>query len=108
VENLYNNPIVVKIMDGTPRSDVNLCRTCRNCKITVGALTGKETYTCRVFYERIEDRTEPASSCNKYDDKRQPSIENMEEIAWTLHADKGGRKVGFLSPEELKKKEDRI
>lgn len=108
MESLYNHPVVVKIRDGTPRSDVNLCRTCRNCKITVGALTGKETYQCRVFYEFIENRREPAATCNRYDDKRQPSIDNMEEIAWTLHTDKGDRKVGFLSPEEIKKREDRI
>lgn len=31
MSDLYNSGVVIKIHNGTPRSDVNLCPSCRHC-----------------------------------------------------------------------------
>jgi hypothetical protein len=44
------------------------------------------------------------SECNRYDDQRRPAIWEMKEIAWQLMTDKGGKSIGFISAEDLKKR----
>jgi hypothetical protein len=102
---VYSNPIALKIQHGTTRGDVNLCSTCRHCHRARSSMTGKETMICRADYYRSVMLTEPMAECTYYSDARRPTLEMMGDIAWSLMTDKGGRKIGFLSPEELRERE---
>lgn len=94
---LYSNPIVLKIHDGTPRSDVNLCPSCRNAHVMTEA-TGRKTVTCQAVYNQPRLIRNAVVSCSMYADRMQPTLSDMNEIAWTLMTDKGGRKLGFEPP----------
>lgn len=100
MENLYQNPVVFKIHNGTVRGDVNLCLGCRMSHRTVGSLSGRETITCNANYNHPRVMREPIANCSQYQDKNKPTLSDMAEIAWTLMTDKGGRKIGFQSPEQ--------
>ena len=97
---LYQNATVIKIQNGTDREDSNLCGSCRYSHIYTEAARGEKTVLCR--YDRPIQMRGPISACNKHSDKNRPSLDDMNEIAWQLQTNKGGRSLGFLSPEELK------
>ena len=106
-DNIYSNSLVLKIANGTPRSDENLCRTCRNCQISRGASSGRESYRCFANYNHPVMLREAMCRCSFYSDARRPTLDQMAQIAWSLMTDKGGRSIGFLSPEELREREQR-
>jgi hypothetical protein len=98
MENIYQNPVVFKIHNGTTRGDINLCTSCRFCHRTVASQSGRETMVCNA--NRPFAIKEPIATCNIYLDRSKPTLHDMQEIAWTLMTDKGGRKIGFQSPEQ--------
>lgn len=103
MENIRKSSTVLKIHNGTVRSDVNMCNTCRHAHITVGSLTGKEQYRCT--FDHTIYLSEPMAKCNKYLDNRVPTLIDMQGIAWQLMTDKGGRSIGFLSPDKVREME---
>ena len=100
MENVYQNPVVFKIHNGTVRSDTNLCASCRHCHRAVGSSSGRETLRCNLNYTYPITLREPVAHCNAYSNRNLPTLDQMMEIAWTLMTDKGGRKIGFQSPED--------
>jgi len=42
--------------------------------------------------------------CSAYEDKRNPTLSAMAEIAWPVAVDKKGKRAGFLSPDEFQKR----
>jgi len=44
-------------------------------------------------------------SCSGYSDRRQPSLREMEEIAWVLRTDARRNRVGFVQARDLKPQE---
>jgi len=103
MQNLYSNPVVLKVINGTQRSDVHLCRTCSMGHHIQAANSGFELIRCMRFSPLVIQ--EPIARCSHYLDRTRPSLQAMEEIAWSLMTDKGGRSLGFLSPEELRRRE---
>lgn len=101
-DDLYQNQLVLKMQNGTDREDKNLCGTCRHSHIYTEAARGERTVLC--VYDRPIRMHGPISQCNKHVDRMAPTLNDMNEIAWQLMTNKGGRHVGFLSPEELKAK----
>jgi hypothetical protein len=55
---------------------------------------------CNAIYNRPTELREPIAHCTAHQDKNQPTLNDMNEIAWSLMTDKGGRKIGFQSPEQ--------
>jgi hypothetical protein len=104
MEDIYANPVVLKIHGGTPRGDRNLCSTCRQCQRTKGMNSGRETALCFASGSQPRRLSEPMVECSSYSDKRTPDLFSMKEIAWSLMTDKGGRKIGFLSPEQVRER----
>jgi len=100
-DDLYRNSVVVKMQGGTDREDTNLCGSCRHSHIFTEAARGEKTVFC--CYDVRVRMKGPISQCNKHSDRNQPSLHDMNEIAWQLQTNKG-RHVGFLSPEELRTK----
>jgi hypothetical protein len=90
----YSNPIVLKIHNGTPRSDVNLCRTCRYAH-SYQTQTGREEVRCNSDRPFIVQ--DSVTRCSRYYDRTKPALHEMSEIAWTLETSKG-RVLGFKPP----------
>jgi hypothetical protein len=43
----------------------------------------------------------PVSECSSYDDKRLPSVRDLEKIAWILLTKKTGRHIGFVTAKQF-------
>jgi hypothetical protein len=106
MEDIFSNSLVLKVLGGTVSSMENMCATCRNASIRVGAYSGRKTVSCLADYYHPIELREPVAQCNRYIDSRRPTIEQMKEIAWELMTNKGGTKIGFRSPEE-RRQDDR-
>jgi hypothetical protein len=102
MENIYQNPVVLKVINGTRHGGTNLCLTCRNALHMQSAVTGKERILCNAT-QRFEV-LEPVARCTGYLDRTKPTLMDMQEIAWSLQTDKGGRSIGFMSPEQLRER----
>lgn len=92
--------IHIKVKGGTAKSDEDLCGTCRQCI----AINGRRY--CSVLDSGLNGPArivERVYSCSGYDDKRQPKMHEMEDIAWRIVTKKAGRDAGFVSPKEYKK-----
>lgn len=105
MENVYQNPVVFKIHNGTQQSTANLCANCRHAHRTVGAHIGQESVRCLVAYNSVVTLRGPIAACNMHSDRNLPTLSDMQEIAWSLMTDKGGRKIGFQSPEQRRERD---
>ena len=105
MEDIYSNPLVLKVLGGTSLSTENLCATCRNAQMTVGTYSGRRTVRCDANYSHPVELREPMANCNRYSDARRPTIDQMQQIAWELMTNKGGSRIGFRSPEERRRDE---
>jgi len=99
---LYSNPIVVKVQNGTTRSNSqSLCRTCRFAHIIKGfnneheVRCGRVDPSLRIRYDVAE--------CTEYEHATAPTLGRMEDTAWILMTKKTGNVIGFVNPEEWKK-----
>ena len=100
MENIHQNPLVFKIHNGTERNDrPNLCKTCYCGQVFIGRDTGKQTVICNKPTPAVLMQ-EAVVSCTGYYDRTQPSLSDMQDIAWTVNTDKSGRTVGFKPPEK--------
>lgn len=71
----------IKVQDGTPRSDLkSLCLTCHSSSIVKGRNLEYMIY-CHTFERNVSF---PVVECSSYSDKRQPSIHDMQKIAWNV------------------------
>jgi hypothetical protein len=93
--------VSIKVKGGTPQGSDSLCRTCSHGHIIKGFCASQEEVFCRFFYIEREIRF-PVMECTFYEDRRLASKKDMEEIAWILRTDMPRRRVGFISPEQLR------
>ena len=93
--------VTIKVKGGTPEGFESLCRTCSHGHIIKGVCASQEEVFCRYFYIEREIRF-PVSQCTFYEDRRLASKKEMEDIAWILRTDMPRRRVGFISPEQLR------
>lgn len=93
-----------KILGGTLRGDEDLCRTCRFAHRMRRADTNREEVRCDANYSHPAILRGPVGECNRYNDARIPTLDMMQEIAWSLMTDRGGRKIGFHSPDQLRER----
>ena len=94
--------IFLKIQQGTVRSTGRpLCATCQYAvSVTDGAekirctmLSGAGNYWVRgAVYE-----------CSHYYSSELPTLNALEETAWTLRTERGGKVIGFAPPERERK-----
>jgi hypothetical protein len=93
--------VTIKIKGGTPQGSGTLCQTCSYGHLIKGFRATEEEVFCRYFYLEREIRF-PVSECTFYEDRRLASKKEMEDIAWILRTDMPRRRVGFISPEQLR------
>lgn len=101
MDDLWQNPVVMKVHGGTLPSTTNLCLTCSHAHHIQSGRSGHEVIRCMASHPALTLR-EPVARCTQYYDKTKPSLQAMQEVAWIVMTDKGGRKLGFLSPEEIR------
>lgn len=92
---------MIKVHNGTRADGPALCRTCRNATILKGSAINQEVVYCGSLGEYL--KFEPVE-CSSYDDKNQPSLHAMREIAHILNVTKSGRVIGFLSADTYRDK----
>lgn len=81
-----------KVRGGTPRGLESMCTTCRSAHRIIG-LNLQTVVFCRATAKG--DRvTFPVSECSLYDDKRVPSLYDMQTIAWEVKSRNRGQ-AGF-------------
>jgi hypothetical protein len=98
----YDNPLASRIKGGTiSGGGPSLCRTCRHAT----RRQGERPTDSLTYCHQIESNLRFESyECSDYDDKRQPALWMMEEVAWQFRTDpKQKGQMGFVSPEKLKK-----
>jgi len=93
--------VTIKVKGGTPQGCDSLCQTCSYGHLIKGFRATEEEVFCRYFYLEREIHF-PVSECTFYEDRRLASKREMEEIAWVLRTDMPRRRVGFISPEQLR------
>lgn len=93
--------VTIKVRGGTPQGGETLCGTCSYGHLIKGFRATEEEVFCRYFYLEREIRF-PVSECTFYEDRRLASKREMEDIAWILRTDMPRRRVGFISPEQLR------
>lgn len=96
--------LTIKIKDGTPKENFNLCETCMFSHIIESSNVSSKRVFCN-FLPRAFLLNKPIIACNNHLDKGNPDLKNMQEMAWILMTKKG-KPVGFASAREAKAKED--
>ena len=93
----------VKINGGTAAAgDGPLCPTCRHATIIRGAAVSDQVVECGQLAYGHGRISFPVTSCSVYSDRRQPTLRDMEDIAWILRSDPRRREIGFVRSADLK------
>ena len=93
----------LKIVGGTVQhGEPSLCGTCRHATVVKGTALKDEIVECGRLSTPHSRIPFPVVSCSGYSDRRQPSIREMEEIAWVLRTDARKNQIGFVHARELK------
>ena len=88
-----------KIYGGTARDDEpSLCLSCRHATIIRGKNLHDEIVECSLLYHEDSRITFPVAFCSGYSDRRQPTVRQMEQIAWELRTDRKKGLIGFHPP----------
>ncbi len=97
----------VKVQGGTASgSDPSLCLHCRFATIIQGTSQRHQIVECSRLadHNRITFRV---TSCTAFSDRRQPSLHDMQDMAWVLRSDPKRQQVGFVRARDLRA-EDRV
>ncbi len=87
-----------KIYGGTARDDEpSLCLSCRHATIIRGRNL-HEIVDCGRLSQDDSRITFPVTFCSGYSDRRQPTVFQMEQIAWVLRSDATKKPIGFHPP----------
>jgi hypothetical protein len=88
----------LKVLHGTRSSHApRLCDTCHSGVVRRGAADSDEHVYCTIIEREVRTRV---VECNRYTDRTQPSLWDLRQIAWILHADSKRQKMGFVRAKE--------
>ena len=91
------------VRNGTPVGNDSLCSTCRYAHIQRGYAASEERAFCRYGdYRPVPFRVR---ECTEYEDRRLPSLYDMERTAWILLTKKAGNPAGFVTPKRFRELE---
>ena len=93
----------IKIRGGTTRrGEPPLCATCRHATIVRGARLRDEIVDCSQLSYDNGRIAFPVFFCTQNSHCRQPSIREMEEVAWVLRSDPKRKAIGFARSASLR------
>lgn len=91
----------LKVLHGTRSAQApRLCDTCHGGVVRRGAAESDEHVFCTIIEREVRTRV---VECNRYDDRRQPSIWELRKIAWVLQFDSRRQPIGFVRAQEWQK-----
>jgi hypothetical protein len=96
---------VIRIRSGTPQGSESLCNSCYWAHIQRGFAESEEVVLC-AFLRPARLVPFKVSQCTDYNDKRIPSKQDMEEIAWIIRTKDINRPVGFTPKSDLDEAQD--
>ena len=99
--NLNANPLVQRIQDGTTFGGADMCASCRYAMRRKGAQTGFSETRCGALNHTPIVPVKMAS-CTSYLEKGRMTLGEMSDVAWII--EERGKKIGFLSPEDLERR----
>src|SRR5436853_5215971 len=77
----------------------------RTARIIQGYAESEKIVLCTSLYDPIRIPFK-VSQCSDYDDKRLPSVQRMEEIAWFLRSKSAGNTAGFVCAADVKSEDE--
>ena len=80
---------------------VGLCGSCRYATIAK-TVNADFLITCS-WFDNIRG---PIVLCSKYDDRRLPSLQDMQRTAWILQTDENRKLIGFVSNRKWRKSKE--
>jgi hypothetical protein len=99
----------VKIRGGTVQhGEPPLCVSCRHSVEIKGARLDQQIVVCKELPYQRRVVAFPVTSCTGYSDRSQPSLWDMEEIAWVLRSDATRNRVGFVHAQRLEDEERHV
>jgi hypothetical protein len=99
----------IKIREGTVvHHQRPLCESCRWSTVIRGARTQDEIVECGQLSYRNHRVPFPVTSCSHYLNGNQPTIKEMEEIAWILRSDPHRTQAGFVHASRLTEDERHV
>jgi hypothetical protein len=101
---------VIRIRSGTPQGRESLCNSCYWAHIQCGFAESEEVVLA-AFLRPARPVPFKVSQCTDYCDKRIPSKQDMEDIAWIIGTKDINRPMGFASKDEeseVKEKEGEV
>jgi hypothetical protein len=99
----------VKVQDGTPQhGGPSLCLSCRKATVLRGSRLGDEEIHCSELWQTRKPVPFPVRSCSAYSDRRQPSLRDMEDLAWVLRTDSKHSRIGFVQARKLDPEERHV
>ncbi len=90
-----------KVLNGTRSDATDLCPSCSRSVIVKGGRDSDETRYCHVTQNYVKNRV---AECSGYYNSDLPSIQTLYDVAWILSTDKKQNAIGFVSPQDWKKK----
>ena len=92
----------IKVRGGTvDHGQPSLCESCRSSTVIRGAKLGEQIVECFQLSDRNQRVPFLVTSCSRYVNRNQPSVREMEEIAWILRSDPHRNQVGFVRSSRL-------
>jgi len=93
--------MVIKVRNGTKKSQDSLCKSCMWGLVAEGQSSNELVQICQKSLNNNIFMAFPVYECTGYFRTAQVDLKNMEKIAWILTI-KGGRPVGFITPDRFK------
>jgi len=79
----------------------SLCMTCRHGHVQKGFVESQESAFC-TFASLVRAIPFPVRECTDYDDRRNPNLWDMKEIALILVPTQSNKAVGFITVEQFR------
>jgi len=86
----------------------SLCESCRWSTVIRGPKIGDEIVECYQLSFVNRRVTFPVTSCSDYLNRNQPTVRQMEEIAWVLRSDPRRNQIGFVHSSKLSEDERHV
>lgn len=89
-----------KVYGGTPVGNESRCDTCVYARIIQGYAESERLLLCAAVHPRLQI-TFKVMECTNYEDRRLPTLGDMETIAWQFRSKSAGHVAGFLKPGQV-------
>lgn len=102
---IAGSKIEIKVREGTISSGPLLCQSCYH-GLVMRDDGNRQIVRCGWGSHESFIKMKVVQ-CNRYRNRAEPSLSDMEEIAWRIVTDKRGGKIGFVDPSEFRRIKDR-